>query len=221
MVFTRTDLDEIKKVIGDEVRKIFNDQLKARLIDSITQKIEDKFRDKLQHMETDINEMKTELMAIKRENHNLKNILDKSEQHSRGRNIRIFGLDETDNEDLSQSVLQLFTNKMQINSVNISHLNKCYRIAAKKQSSDRPRAILVEFSSVNIRSEVLKGRKSLKNTKISVKEDLTHGRLKLLNAAVTKFSSKSAWCLHGNVYVKSEGVVHRVHSDEDIQRLKL
>lgn len=221
MVITRTDLDEIKKVISDEVRTAFTDKFKDQLADTIYRKIEAKFNTKFEALKSDLDNVKTELMAVKRENLQLKSTLDNTEQFSRGRNVRIFGMDETENENLSLSVLKLFNNKLKLDSMNKSDIKNCLRVVAKNPVPDKPRAVLVEFVSVNKRSEVLKCRKLLKGAKISIKEDLTQYRLKLLSAAIAKFSSKNAWCLHGNVYVKNSGGVHRVQNDSDIQVLNI
>lgn len=221
MVITRTDLDEIKKVISDEVRTAFTDKFKDQLADTIYRKIEAKFNTKFEALKSDLDNVKTELMAVKRENLQLKSTLDNTEQFSRGRNVRIFGMDETENENLSLSVLKLFNNKLKLDSMNKSDIKNCLRVVAKNPVPDKPRAVLVEFVSVNKRSEVLKCRKLLKGAKISIKEDLTQYRLKLLSAAIAKFSSKNAWCLHGNVYVKNSGGVHRVQNDNDIQVLNI
>ena len=109
---------------------------------------------------------------------------------------------------------------MNINSINTSDIKRYHRVEAKNQSADKPRAILVEFTNVSKRSEVLKQRKLLKNSIIKIQEDLTQTRLKLLQSAIAKFTTRNAWCLHGNVYVKS-GVVLRVNDECDIQRLKI
>ena len=217
MVFTRTDLEEIKKIMGE----VINEQLKDQLADSIYRKIENKFQGKIKVLENDLIGLKSDLANTKKENQSLKMALDSSEQFSRVRNIRIFGMDEAETEDLFQEILNLFTVKMKVNSINISDIKACHRVEAKNPVPDKPRTVLVSFNSVNKRTEVLKSRKLLKNTKISIKEDLTQYRLKLLSAAVAKFSSKNAWCLHGNIYVRSAGVVHRVGCDTDIQQLNV
>ena len=102
-----------------------------------------------------------------------------------------------------------------------SDIKNSHRVEAKNPVPDKPRAVLVEFVSVNKRSEVLKCRKLLKGSKISIKEDLTQYRLQLLTAAIAKFSSKNAWCLHGNVYVKNSGGAHRVQNESEMQVLNI
>lgn len=220
MVLTRTDLEDIKTVISQEVRTIFADQIKSDLIEAITKTIEAKFETKFKSMQTELNTSRSEILEIQRENQNLKKIIDSNEQYSRRKNLRIFGMDNEKNEDPLHSVLHLFNNTMKISNINKTDIKKCHRVSPMNQSSDKPPAILVEFYDVNKRSEVLLHRKILRNTKISVKEDLTQHRLKLLNAAVSKFSAKNAWCLHGNIYVRSAGVVKRIDSEGDIIRLE-
>lgn len=219
MVLTRTDLEDIKKVIGAEVRAIFVDQFKTELVEAISKGIEDKFNAKFKDIRSELESTRTELRLVQVENQDLRRILDTNEQHSRIHNLRIFGLKCTEGENLSTTVLHLFKNTMKIESANSIDIKKCQRVSAKKPSPDRPPAVLVEFANVNIRSEVFSRKKCLINSGISIKEDLTQYRLKLLNAAVSKFTIKNAWCLHGNIYIRSAGVVHRIRDESDIQRL--
>lgn len=220
MVLTRTDLDEIRKVITTEVRAIVLDQLKAEIIEAISQGIEKKFEKRFTDIHNDLARTKTELSSVKMDNQILRKIIDSNEQYQRNRNVRIFGLKLSENENLTQSVLNVITTKMNMVQINKTDIHKCHRVSAKNPTPDKPPAVLVEFVSVHKRSDVLKHRKLLKNTNISIKEDLTQYRLKVFSAAVSKFSSKNAWCLNGNVYVKSAGVVHRIEDESDVERLE-
>lgn len=220
MVLTRTDLDDMKNVIVTEVRAIFTNQLKTELVTAISQEIEKRFQAKFSTIQKQYEETEIKLLALQEENLNLRKILDSNEQYSRRRNLRIMGMKKSENENTLKMVLDLFNKRMDIPTINSSDIKKCHRIAAKNQSPDKPPAVLIEFNNVNKRSEVLKKRKCLKNTNIFIKEDLTKHRLKLFADAVSKFSVKNAWCLHGNVYVRNNGVVHRIESDDELKQLK-
>lgn len=220
MVLTRTDLDDIKKVVVNEVRAIFISQLKYELVTAISQEIEKRFQMKFLELQNQVETTKSQLLSLQQENEKLKKAFDSNEQYLRSRNIRIMGMQVSQNENLTRSVLDLFNKQMNISTINSDDITKCHRVSSKNQSPDKPPVVLVEFTNINKRSEVLKSRKTLKNTNITIKEDLTKFRLNLLNAAVTKFSAKNAWCLHGNIYVRSAGVVHRVESEGDVRHLR-
>lgn len=98
-------------------------------------------------------------------------------------------------------------------------ISSCYRIVAKNSQSNRPPAVLVKFIDVNKRDSILKCRKELRSSKIFIKEDLTSDRLKLLSAAINKYTRQNAWCLHGHIYVKSDGVIHRLDDIESLERI--
>lgn len=220
MVLTRTDLDEIKRIVSDEVRATITSQLKSQLADAIYKRIEAEFENTLKALKDQTSKMEMAIVDLQKENIQLKNKLDSQEQFSRGRNIRIFGMAAEKDKNLTESVLNLFTGPMKINNLNQVDIKRCQRVESKNRSSGKPAAILVEFSDINKRAMVLKNRKYLKSTGISVKEDLTKNRLELLNAAINKFTVKNAWCLHGIVYVKgANGVIHRVDDVKCLEQL--
>ena len=101
-----------------------------------------------------------------------------------------------------------------------NNLKNVHRVESKIPVPDKQTAVLVQFANNNIRSAVFKQLKLLKNSQISVREDLTQSRLSLLKAAVKKITSKSAWCLHGNIFVKCGETVHRVNDSSHLDKLK-
>lgn len=101
-------------------------------------------------------------------------------------------------------------------NIKTTDITNIHRVEAKNPSPDRPPAVLVQFNDVNKRGVILKQRKILKNSGVIIREDLTHYRLALLKKAISKYSDKNVWSVHGNIYVKSENDVHRVNSEMDI-----
>lgn len=213
MVLTRIDLDEIKKVMNDSLK---DRDFVNNLAETLYKRIEKKFEKQLQGMEEKISSLKTTVSCLERENSMLRMSIDSNEQHARSRNIRIFGIPEHEGENLAGTVISIFKNKMQINSIKETDFVRCHRVRAKYASIDKPRSVLVEFSNLNNRSEVIRNRSKLKNTNIFIQEDLTKCRLKLLTDAINKYSAKNAWCLQGNIYVKSDGVVRRIGDFSDL-----
>ena len=167
MVLTRTDLDDIKKVVVKEFRAIFVSELKAEIINAISGEIEKSFQKRFSELEEQVDNAKSQIVSLHKENPILKRALDFNEQHSRNHNIRILGMAMKENEDILQLVLDFFNRQMNIPTINSSDIKKCHRVTAKHQSSDKPRVVLVEFNNVNKRFDVLKSRKCLKNKNIS------------------------------------------------------
>lgn len=220
MVLTRTDIDDIKRIISTEISATITEQLKMQIADAIFKKIEVKFGKSLKELEDRSLGMEKAISELQEENIRLQNILDRQEQFSRGRNLRIFGMAADNDNNLPEAVVKLFTHEMKVNGLRVSDIKRCHRIRSKNPSPNKPPAVLVELANVNIRSMVLKNRSLLKSTGISVKEDITQCRLSLLKSAVNKFTSKNAWCLHGIIYVKSaDGKVHRVDNQQHLDRI--
>uniref|UniRef100_A0A6P7H1Z0 MutS protein homolog 5-like isoform X1 n=1 Tax=Diabrotica virgifera virgifera TaxID=50390 RepID=A0A6P7H1Z0_DIAVI len=188
----------------------------SQIADEIFKKIEMKFENRLKSVENEVLTLKQELKKVKSENTQLKMAVDNSEQFSRNQNIRIFGLEVSENENLKEKVCTLFKSKLKLSTFSDKDIKNSFRVAAKNPTNDKPPAVLVQLVDVNKHSEILKCRKLLKHTNIVIKEDLTKYRVQLLNSAVQKFSSKSAFCLNGNIYVKSGGSIIRVQNEKDI-----
>lgn len=215
MVLTRTDLDDIKKIISDQINSIFNDQFKNKIVESVAKKIGERYDVKFDKLDDEVQKIKNDLTELRNENLSLKKIVDGQEQNSRNLNIRIFGIPTSQNENIHNSVMEIFKHRIKLN-IKPEDIKKCHRIAAKNQAADKPSAVLVRFQDVNNRLMVLNNRKLLKYSGINIKEDLTKMRLLLLNFAISKFNSQNVWCLHGNIYVKYRDAVHRVTEDSDV-----
>lgn len=216
MVLTRTDIDDMKRAVKSEIDRIFNAEFKNQVVETIMNKIEERFENRIKKLESDMTALNNRITDLSIDNRNMRTKLDALEQHTRRQNIRIFGLQYQDGENTLEKVIELFHSKLKLNSVRSGDIKSCYRVAAKNTQPEKPPAVLVSFSDNNIRASVLKSRKELRSTKIFVREDLTNSRVKLLSAAINKFSRKDAWCRNGVVYVRSGGVTHRV---EDIKYL--
>lgn len=220
MVLLRNDIEEIRKIVADQISAtILSEDFQNRLVSSLLKKIDEKLNTKIKKIEEDAASLRKEVKTLTRENCDLKMRLDSQEQYSRNRNIRIFGMKLAKEENPLDAITDLFQNKMNLTSNNVN-IENCHRVEAKNPTAGRPPAILVQFRDTNSRAAVLKNRKILKNSGVAIKEDLTLARLNLLKVAVGQFSEKNAWCLHGNIYVKCGGVVHRIQGEDDLQQLK-
>lgn len=217
MVLTRTDLDEIRRIITEQVSSIFNDQFKNKLAESVMKKIDERYEEKFEKCNEEIDKINKNLCTIQSENKHVQKTLDNQEQFSRNRNIRIFGMPVNDSENLQESVLDLFKGKMELDIVP-ADIKNIHRVIAKNPTN-KPPAVLVEFREVNKRSAVLKQRKHLKSSGIVIKEDLTQRRLMIFSEAVKKFTAKNVWCMHGNIFVKNRDIVHRISDEDDIIRI--
>lgn len=223
MVLTRNDLEDIARIMEDKIKTALSDET---FLNKIVHSVCIKMEETLKTQEGEIKQLNSQLEDIKRDNRKLEKEIDRNQQFSRNLNIRIFGLkQEKDIENTREVVLNLISEKMKIKSIKDNDIKKCYRIQAKNINSDiprapRPPAVLVRFYSDNIRAEILKNRKFLKSSGISIKEDLTKLRLALLESANKVFSKANVWSYNGNIYCKHKNELHRLEEESDINIIK-
>lgn len=234
MVLTRTDLEEIRKLVSEEAGNIMNEIFLNNIADKIIKTVSEKFSIILDDQKETICKLNTEVQELKTVNKNLQKNIDKHEQYSRNLNLRIFGVKEepknyhnqegaNSNKGGSQEmkevreVLDLFRNKLKVD-IKEGDIRRCHRVNAKNPDSKqpRPRAILVRFVSNNKRMLILKSKSALKSTEIQIREDLTKNRFALLQRAIKKYTHKNAWCRNGTIYTKVNGQVRRIEDDSDL-----
>lgn len=125
--------------------------------------------------------------------------LDELEQYSRRNNLRIFGIEEKAGEDTDQSIINFVQQKLSL-TISINEIDRSHRVGLSRNG--KPRAILVKFVSYRCRAEVFKRKKLLKNSPISIKEDLTIYRSNVLREAVKKFGVANVWSNDGRIFIK-------------------
>lgn len=207
MVLSESDIEKIKG--------IFTDRFLNTIADRVTQILDKKFAAKLKEQETTISKLKQEIQTLKEAQCNILKSVDDQEQAFRNQNVRIFGLPVKNDEDLCSTIQDLFKS-IKVN-ISDSGIQKCYRVQSKVDNN-KPPAVIVRFSNDSDRLSVLRNKKELSSTGVSVKEDLTKSRLTLLAAAVNKYTFKNAWCRNGVVYVKIGGKIHRINGHEDLAK---
>lgn len=212
MVLSDNDIEKIKG--------IFTDRFLQSVAEKVAHILEKKYDAKLRERDQRISKLEQEICDLKSNNCEVQSALDNQEQAYRNLNVRVFGVPVSENEDLRSKMQDIFR-QMNINIAD-SQINKCHRVAPRNQNpaNKKPPAVLLRFCRDVDRAVILKNRKYLRGKNIQVKEDLTKNRLALLSAAVNKFSSKSAWCLNGLIYVRVGDSVHRINGTEDLLKLK-
>lgn len=148
---------------------------------------------------------------------NLKERLEEQEQYSRRNNLRIFGVEETRNENTDELVVKVAA---QIGvSIEQSQIDRSHRIG--KRDSKKPRPIIVKFIGYAPRRTMFTAKKGLKGTGITIREDLTAQRLELLKRAVEAYYQENVWSNDGVIMVKAGTEKCRLKSFSDLDRLIL
>jgi hypothetical protein len=142
---------------------------------------------------------------------------DEQEQYSRRNSLRLFGVAEREKENLDAIVTGLCCNKLKT-KVTMDDIDRCHRVG--RASEGRPRAIIVKFVSYRKRAEVFRAKRSLRGSKITMREDLTSSRLKLLKIAIEKFGLKQVWTADGKVVVLAkDGKKHFIQTVSELEKV--
>ncbi len=131
--------------------------------------------------------------------------IDELEQTNRSTNLRIVGLPEEEDEDVTSKVIDLTRDQLRIEHIRQSDFESIQRMGPKhyKQSRD----VMVRCSNIAIKNQMYKRRKSMQssNNPIYINEDLTSHRGKLFyHARKLKKSGKlfGVWSQEGNIMIK-------------------
>lgn len=146
--------------------------------------------------EKKMEEKKYEIRKLENEVNNL-------EQYSRRSCIRIFGVKEATNEktdDIVMEVAKKINVDLQHAEIDISH-----RVGIRDSNAKRgERPIIVKLTSHRKRQELLRNRRKLKSTGITIQEDLTARSRALLQEAYKKYKEQrvsAAWSSEGRIFV--------------------
>ena len=193
---------EVKSVLQTpEILKSIVDSI----IVSVTKVVAENLQESLKFNLEEVHDLKEE---IKRKDQDIATLNEKIvelEQYQRRENIRIFGLRETSGENTDTVALQLFKDRLGI-TLDENDISRSHRIGPKVGGKTRP--IIVRFSSYRTRARIFNSKRKLKGTSITIKEDLCHSRLQLLNAAIDKFGFRQVYSQDGKIVVVENGVKH-------------
>lgn len=204
----RADIEEVLK-------DVFS---KQETMQTICEKITDVI---CENMDKQLSEVKEELNNVKAKyeilntkyiesEHKLQQKIDKIEQHSRRKNVRIFGLAEvlTDSESVKENVeataIAFCKDKLGVKLV-AADIVRCHRTG--KQQDGKSRAIYLQLSNYKKKIEIMANKKKLKGKGIIVREDLTRIRLKLYQDAIQKYGLKETWTNDGQICVYMNGKI--------------
>lgn len=138
------------------------------------------------------------------------------EQYGRRMNVRIAGINESENEDTDQVVMD-FAKSINVN-IRPEDIDRCHRVKRRErelnpnagprsQIDTRPLEIIVKFTNSKARLALMKGRDTLRKSmsNIFINEDLTAGR-KELTYECRKLRRdnkiRRVWTFNGNVYIR-------------------
>lgn len=167
MVLTRADKDEMVELINNTLNKYLSNAHIAKNVAA------------LEKLSSDVNlsitsfceRIEDRIVKLEKEHFKLRERLNSYEQYSRRNCLRVFGVEEEENENVHVKVKNIF-DKMHINTE--GHIDRCHRIGKKfpgknvnnlkttQKTNTNNRCIIVKFTSYFKRNEVFKNKKLLK-----------------------------------------------------------
>lgn len=197
------DTIKILKQTMEPIQLINNIKELSKKVDSLEKKIESKDQH-IKHLEE-----KIKSIEIKQ---------DAQDQFTRRDTLRINGLAESKDENIEREVLHVFNDTMSVHPpLKPEDIVRVHRIG--RVDNNKTRQVIVKLASYGKKEIVFKNKRSLAKTSLSVNEDLTQTRAKLLyrarearrNGIIT-----SAWSSDGRIVVKMNNnlIKSAVTSDE-------
>lgn len=183
----RTNIEEtVRRVVGEALQDTAMLQVLATLIrDQVVQEL----KETITKNTTVIEELKNAIVIKDHEIAALERRVDDLEQYSRRQCLRIFGVEEKDGEDTDKIVMEV-AEKVGV-TVQLTDIDRSHRVGVKR--GDRPRPLIAKFVSYRNRNEIFRNKKKLKNSGITIREDLTKVRYNLLQEAIKKHGFQHVW----------------------------
>lgn len=139
---------------------------------------------------------------------------DELEQYQRRQCLRIFGVKEEVGEDTDKIAIDV-AEKIGV-KLELADIDRSHRVGIRREDKARP--VIIKFTSYRKRSEVFRNKRLLKQTGVTVREDLTKIRHKLLMDCIAKYGVGNVWTTDGVIIVKIGEAKMRVTCEDDIPR---
>lgn len=224
------------RLTDDDILRVAR-QLKTLLWDDINELITQRVALAIEPLKIELTNVRASLNLIQGELKQATLRNDELEQYSRRSCLRISGVPETPNEDVSQVVFDIarrvgadiksddIDRTHRVGVVRDSNVN-ANEMAGDRRLRQRGREIIIKFNNYNARLKMLKGRSKLREQRASIyiNEDLTKIRKDLAYECRRLVKAKSitkTWVYNGYVYLQdlSNNKV-RVNSLGDLDKFK-
>lgn len=211
---SRNDLhDMITSAVNEAVKSAVNDAIEKKIgdIQGLKENI-DIITSEMDRISTMVSEMKSALKekdiviadlgktvsTLKSENVNLKCQLNDFENYQRKENLRIIGIPESKTE-VSKTVVTEFFQKRDF-KVKEADIHIAHRVG--KKDGTRPRAMIVRLFDRNKRDSVIKERRKLKGSGITIAEDVSAMTMKTLMRVQRSDGIDNAWIWNGKIFAR-------------------
>lgn len=207
-------VSEEKDSTGELQKLLFSEEFLNRFSDLVSKKGSDNFAVTIEAINVNIENLQSKVTLLENENTEMKKLIDRQEQYSRRNNIRLHGLAETENERSTDDiVVKLIREKLKLD-ITVAAIDRSHRIGRKSEGTGKPRQIIVKFIDYHVQNAIIRSKKMLKNTKITITEDLTSTRAALLRTSMSNWGKKNVWTSDGRIFIKYQGSVHKIETEQ-------
>ncbi len=225
--------DKFEETLNQLNRRIANIQGEISLFKSSSEKLtndvdslnnlQQECEVSIEQLQEDVNSMEQK-MEIKVDRQNVELKLDELQQHTKLNNLRIFGLNEEEDEDVTNQVIDFAKKKMRL-EIRPDEI-EARRMGPIQPTNPKPRDILIRFDNQSLRNTMYRKKKLLRdqNQQVYINEDLTMKRSFLFYQARKLRKQQrlfGVWTQAGNILVKisPDSVPKEVNSIEEINSL--
>ena len=178
------------------------------------------FNSKIQMMDDRCNAQEKRISEIEERMKKMEIANNHLEQYSRRSHLRIRGLRLTGESNCKTEVASFINSRLKKASgspfaLSASDLDAAHPLPSRNreeadangtaQPPTRPPTLIVRFHSRDVRDEILRSRRQLKASGISIAEDLTGKNARLLTTLTESKDFDAAWSWAGKVYAKPHG----------------
>lgn len=149
-------------------------------------------------------------------NKKLYNEIDKLEQYSRRKNLRILGVPETENENVEDKVKTIIQNNLKI-PLECRFIDNVHRIG--KKIENKSRTIMAKFVKIDDRNRIFNNNILLKASGVAIVEDLTKRRYTMLKKIQKSIGTKNVWTRNGNIHVNTKAGLKLISNEDDIEKV--
>ena len=218
--------------VNDEIANVRRqvDYLKLDMDNKIQTMVDntEKINDEVKSLESKVETLAEEKNLLKRRVDKLTEDLDEMEQYSRRSCLIFIGIKEIGDipKDTDKVTLDVCSNKLSLNPMQEA-IDKSHRLGPVRKArieqgnavipSSRP--IIVKFTNYHNRSTVFSSKRTLKGFPVSIMENLTAHRVKLMQQAKALVGHKQVWSLDGWLFAVKEGKKICIKREEDLKKL--
>lgn len=209
---------QLQSLVKTLVSKVCTSQeFLENLTSMVVDTLKEHFENRIVSLEQQNENLKQQLVDYGKEIKTMNQKLDRFEQNSRVNCIRIYGFQGSGN-NLTSDVIQFLGDKLQ-HTLQQSDIVDCYRLHSPNMNGDNKKPVIIKFRDVELKRRIYNSKSKLKGCKVTIREDLTYKRLKIVRDAIAALGHRNVWTREGIVFVRNEERIVKLVDEDMLQKL--